>query len=92
MELVRKEQIASVVLLEVKVSEDELMLYKAALSHILSTLDAAELETLFGATKEEIEGMHDDIVEILARHARADSLKVAAHPKPKPTQARRKLA
>jgi len=92
MELVRKEKVASVVLLEVKVSEDELMLYKAALSHILSTLDAAELETLFGATKEEIEGMHDDIEAVLARHCRARALKVAAQPTLKPAQARRKLA
>jgi hypothetical protein len=92
MELVKKEKIASVVLLEVKVSEDELMVYKAALSHILSTFDAAELENLVGATREEIEGVHDDIEEILARHSRAGSLKVTAHPKSKLTQARRKLA
>ncbi|MBI3949574.1 MAG: hypothetical protein HY314_03870 [Acidobacteria bacterium] len=92
MELVKKEKIASVLLLEVTVSEDELMLYQAALSHILKTLDAAELENLFGATKEEIEGMHDDIEEILAQHSRAKVVKVAAPPKLRPTQARRKLA
>jgi hypothetical protein len=92
MELVRKEKIASVILLDVKVSEDELMLYRAALGHVLNELDAAELENRFGATREEIQGMRDDIAEILARRSETESLKVVAQAKPRPMQPRRKLA
>lgn len=92
MELVRKEKIASVILLDVKVSEDELMFYHAALSHVLNELDATELEDGFGAPREEIQGMHDDIADILARRGGTESLKVVAQAKPRLTPPRRKLA
>lgn len=54
-------------LAEVRVSVDELMLYEAALSYLLESLEASELERRFGATRDEIEGMHDDLREALAQ-------------------------
>jgi hypothetical protein len=92
MELAKKENVASVALAEVKVSEDELNVYKAALSHLLNLYDAAELERFLGASKDEIEGMNDDIAEILACLRRADSLKLTSRSTSKLPQARRKLA
>jgi hypothetical protein len=92
MELAKKEKVASVVLLGVKVSEDELMVYQAALSHLLDAYDEAGLEQLLGATKDEIEGMNDDLGEILAGLRRADSLNRSSRSKSKSTPAQRKLA
>lgn len=67
MELIGKETIASVELAEIKVSEDELKVYEAALSYALAALDAAELNERFGASVDEIEGMRDDLREALAK-------------------------
>ena len=68
METISKEKIASVVLLTAKISEDELAVYEAALSYALATLDEAEIERQFGASRDEIEGMCDDLREVLAEH------------------------
>ena len=65
MEAISKEKVASVSLVEAKISEDELIAYEAALSYALETLDNAELEQRFGATADEIEGMRDDLREVL---------------------------
>ena len=68
MEAINKEKIASVVLLTAKISEDELAAYEAALSYALDTLDEAEIERQFGASRDEIEGMCDDLRGVLAEH------------------------
>ena len=65
MELIDKEKVASVALVSLKVSEDELAVYEAALSHALATLGAEEIERHFGASLDEIEGMRDDLREAL---------------------------
>jgi vacuolar-type H+-ATPase subunit I/STV1 len=68
MEAINKERAASVALVEAKVSEDELAVYEAALSYALDTLEESELERRFGASVDEIEGMRDDLREILEEH------------------------
>lgn len=67
MEVINKDKAASVVLAEVRVSTDEMMLYEAALSYLLERLGASEVEHRFGATRDEIEGMRDDLREALAQ-------------------------
>ncbi len=66
MEVTDTETIASVVLLEAKISEDELSVYETALSYALDALNATEIERRFGATIDEMEGMRDDLREALA--------------------------
>lgn len=67
MEAISKENVASVALVQAKISEDELAVYEAALSYALDTLDEAEIERRFGASVDEIEGMRDDLREVLAQ-------------------------
>jgi hypothetical protein len=71
MEAINREKVASVALIQVKVSEDELAMYEAALSYALDTLDEAEVERRFGASFDEVEGMRDDLREVLAEHGEA---------------------
>jgi len=61
-------KIASVALVQAKVSEDELAAYEAALSYALDSLDESEIERRFGASVDEIEGMRGDLREVLERH------------------------
>lgn len=68
MEAISKERAASVALVQAKVSEDELAVYEAALSYALDTLDESEIERRFGASVDEIEGMRDDLRDVLAQH------------------------
>jgi hypothetical protein len=67
MEAINRETVASVGLVEVKVSEDELAVYEAALSYALDTLDKSGIERRFGASVDETEGIRDDLREVLAR-------------------------
>jgi len=71
MEAINKETIASVALVQAKISEDELTIYEAALSYALDTLDESEIERRFGATVDEVEGMRDDLREVLEMHGEA---------------------
>lgn len=66
MEVLNKERIAAVTLIEAKVSEDEIALYEAALGYVLDSLDAEAIEHRFGASIDEIEGMRDDLRDALA--------------------------
>ena len=61
MDVTNKSVIASVEILEVKLSEDEIGVYEAALGYLLDTLSSEELESRFGATRDELEGMRDDL-------------------------------
>jgi hypothetical protein len=71
MEAINKEKIASVALVEARVSEDELAAYEAALNYALDTLDEVEIERRFGASVEEIEGMRDDLRAVSEQHGEA---------------------
>jgi hypothetical protein len=69
MEAISKENVASVALVQARVSEDELAAYEAALSYALDTLDESEIEDRFGASVDELEGMRDDLREVLEQHS-----------------------
>ena len=71
MEAITKEKVASVAIVEARVSEDELAVYEAALNYALDTLDEAEIERRFGASIDEIEGMRDDLRAVLESHSEA---------------------
>ncbi len=71
MEAISKETAASVVLVRARVSEDEISVFASALDYILETLDAFEIESRLGATRDEIEAMRDDLGEILADRSKA---------------------
>jgi uncharacterized small protein (DUF1192 family) len=71
MEAINKEKVASVTLVQAKISEDELAVYEAALSYALNSLDESEIEHRFGALVDEIEGMRDDLHDVLEQHGEA---------------------
>ncbi len=71
MEAINKDKVASVAIVETRVSEDELAVYEAALSYALDTLDEAEIERRFGASVDEVEGMRDDLRAVLEQHGEA---------------------
>ena len=68
MEVNGKERIASVELFNVKMSEDEINAYEAALAYALDTLDAEEIEQRLGATREEVEALRDDLRKVTESH------------------------
>jgi len=68
MEVINKKEIASVALVEARISEDELAVCEAALSYALDSLSATEIERRFGATVDEIEGIRDDAQAIFTQH------------------------
>jgi hypothetical protein len=53
-------------LLTIEVSEDELELFVASLNHILDHCDDKTLELTCGAYRDEIEGIRDDLAQLLA--------------------------
>ena len=65
METINKEIIASVAIVEVKLSEDELSVYEAALTYRLDTGGRAEIERRCGASFDEIEAIRDDLRDVL---------------------------
>ncbi len=74
MKPLRKEVMASVVLMDVRVSEDELVVFESALSYALDRLGDAELERQLGATRDEVEGIRDDLREALGAGEDAEPL------------------
>lgn len=52
---------ASVELAEVEISIDELQVFEAALNYAVKTLSEKEIERIFGASKDELEGIIEDV-------------------------------
>ena len=61
MKTLRKEVVASVGLVEVRISEDELAVCESALNYALGNLTDAEVERRLGATRDEVEGILEDL-------------------------------
>ena len=72
MKILSKDVVASVELVAAEISEDELGVWESALSYILDTLGDAEIERRLGATRDELEGIRDDLREALNTHAEAE--------------------
>ena len=61
MEIINTKNVASVELAEVLVSADEIGIYQTALDLVLSQMSESEIENKFGATRDEIEGILEDL-------------------------------
>ena len=61
MEVIQTKKIASVELAEVLVSADEIRVYQTALDLVLSQMSEQEIENKFGATRDEIKGLLEDL-------------------------------
>ena len=61
MKILKTKSIASVELAEVEVSIDELQVFEAALNYATKTLTNTEIERIFGASKDELEGIIEDL-------------------------------
>ena len=72
MEALRREVIASVELVEVRISEDELAVLEAALSYFLEF--GKEINRRLGARRDEVEGIRDDLREILSLEKESEPL------------------
>ncbi|PYS77110.1 MAG: hypothetical protein DMF66_11065 [Acidobacteria bacterium] len=64
MKILHKEVVASVRLVEIRMSEDELAVLEATLSYILDTL-GKEINRRLGAKRDEVEGIRDELREAL---------------------------
>lgn len=73
MKILHKEVVASVGLVEVRISEDELAVLEAALSYILDTL-GKEVNRRLGAKRDEVEGIRADLREALCVRSKAEPI------------------
>jgi len=65
MKLHQQKNVADVFLFDVEVSEAELELYQQCLEYVLAHAKAKQIEEEFGAYPDEVEGMLEDIRDIL---------------------------
>ena len=61
MKILKTKSVASVELAEVEISIDELQVFEAALNYAIKTMNDAEIERIFGASKDELEGIIEDV-------------------------------
>ena len=61
MKVLKTKSIASVELAEVELSLDELQVFETALNYATKNLDEKEIERIFGATKDELKGIAEDV-------------------------------
>ena len=61
MKILKTKSIASVELAEVEISIDELQIFEIALDYATKTLNEKEIERIFGASKDELEGIIEDV-------------------------------
>jgi hypothetical protein len=73
MKILHKEVVASVGLVEMRISEDELAVLEAALSYILDT-SGKEINRTLGAKRDEVEGIRDDLRQALCVRNEAEPI------------------
>ena len=61
MKVLQTQTIASVNLADISVSQDELEVFETAIKFTLKKLSDSEIEMMFGATKDELEGILEDL-------------------------------
>ncbi len=74
MEIINQKNIASVDVAEVRVTSDELEVYEKALTNSLEKLNESEILTIFGASKDELQGIRDDVREVLIGCGKAEGI------------------
>ena len=68
MEMLATEDVASVTLFTIKVSESELQASEACISYVLDRLTANKIEGLTGHTRDELEDVHRELLETILTH------------------------
>lgn len=63
--LISERKVASVPLLTVEISGDEVVTYTRCMKYILENLDADALESVTGAYRDEVEGMLEDLLSMV---------------------------
>lgn len=66
MEKIKVDSLASINFAEVRISADELAVYETALRFALEKLSDTEIECRFGANRDEIEGICEDLSQTLS--------------------------
>ncbi len=68
MEILNVIEVASVKLMEIEISEDELDVYESCLNYVLQNCSPREIEYICGATKDELEGMQENLTALLRKY------------------------
>jgi len=68
MEILNVIEVASVKLMNVEISEDELDVYESCLNYVLQSCSTREIENICGATKDELEGMQENLAALLRKY------------------------
>lgn len=66
MEIKNTNSVASIDFAEVQISVDELEVFETALNYMLENLSDKEIELKFGATRDEIEGINEDVSKTIS--------------------------
>jgi len=62
MEILATEDVASVTLFTIKISESEMQAYESCISHVLDRLSSDEIEALTGHTRDELTDVHHELL------------------------------
>jgi hypothetical protein len=68
MEILKVREIASVKMLDIEISEDELDAYERCLDYVLQHCSADEIEKVSGATQEELEDIRYQMAIVLKKY------------------------
>jgi len=68
MEILATEDVASVTLFTIKVSESEMQAYESCISYVLDRLTADAIESLTGHTRDELKDVHHDLLAAILAH------------------------
>ena len=78
MEIRKVREIASVKVLNVKISEDELDVYERCLDYVLQRCSPNDMEAVSGATQEELEDIRHQIMAALRKYTALREMASAA--------------
>ena len=68
MEILATEDVASVTLFTIKISESEMQAYESCMSYVLDRLTANKIEGLTGHTRDELEDVHQELRAAILAH------------------------
>lgn len=68
MEIIATEDVASVTLLTIKISESEMQAYESCISYVLDRLTSNEIEVRTGHTRDELEDVHRELLAAILTH------------------------
>ena len=68
MEILATEDVASVTLFAIKVSESELQAYESCIAYVLERLSLKEIEDVTGHMREELEEVHQELLTAILTH------------------------